>query len=104
MNTMELYIGSMLLLGSLHTVLLVYLKLTGKSPELYAELGIKKWLVFMMALTGFLIGFFLSNSFSADEHIRMIAVILGFTIGVPLFIVGVGSLKVLAAYISSKFG
>ena len=97
------FLGSMVVLGSLNTTLLVYLKLTGRHPDLYSELKFSKLLIFTMALTGFLIGFFLSNAYSPEEIFSKIAVILGFTIVVPLFIIGIGSLNVLVAYIRVFF-
>jgi hypothetical protein len=101
MDSTAWFLGSMVLLGSLHTVLLVYLKYTGRHPDLYIQLRFSKWLIFMMALTGFLIGFFLSNSYSPEESGRMIALILGFMIGVPLFIIGIGSLNLIVRFIRS---
>ena len=89
---MEPLIGPIIFIfaGALHVVLLVFLKHTGKLPGLYLILEIKKSLIATAVLLGLIVGIFTANNPSVDFDIHPIVITLGITLGVTLFVIGVG--------------
>ena len=90
------YLALMTLLGAIYIASLIYLKLTRKHQDIYDELKISNWLIITLLLTGFLLGIIYSANKLYDEPQTVrIAMIICFTLAVPLTVIGISSFKVL---------
>ncbi len=90
MNKHDIALMVMTLLGVCHVGTFIYLRKTGKHPEVYEQLKISKWIIVLLLLVGLMMGgIYIDNKMDDAPTLTKYAIALGATLIVPLTILGV---------------